>query len=391
MEFPNYISLFIYSFFMMLSSPILLDMGTYFNVSPENMNLVITFFSIGVVSGIIALYFLDKQLKSSTIIVWTHILLLPALAGLILTTSLNLFYILYFISGFFMGIIFMNANTRMIEGKVENKDSIVNLGHSFFAMGALTAPFFSSGIVSRQINWKLIYLAVIIFVLLSLALYLYQNKRNNSRKDLIVKNKAFYARELLQNRNKFIYMAITITLHFFYVMSEVTVFSWTPTFFRIEKLFDLYNASFIVSLFWAGILAGRLLVSFLSYKFRAGTLLIALSIISLTGLSLIIFPVNREINFIGAALTGLGFSGIPPLLISSAGRIFTSGKDLVLTIFFAVGIGGGSFIPFIIRAIANYSLFASMIIAIIFMVIIAILVIIRKHYRKTLKEVKKIS
>jgi len=384
MEFPNFISLFIYPFFMMLPSPILLDMGAYFNVSPENMNIVITFLSAGVVLGIVALFFLKKQLKSSPIIIWAHILLLPTLAGLILTKYLSLFYILYFISGFFIGIIFMNANTSLIEGKVENKDSIVNLGHSFFAVGALTSPFFSSGIVSRQINWKFIYLAVIFFVLLSLASYLYQNKRDNSRKNLTEYNKTSYAGELFQDRNKFIYMAMTIVLHFFYVMSEVTVFSWTPTFFRIEKSFDLYSASFIVSIFWAGILAGRLMVSFLSYKFRAGSLLIALSIISLTGLSLIIFPVRQDINFIGAAITGLGFSGIPPLLISSAGRIFSSAKDLVLTIFFAVGIGGGSLIPFIIRAVASYSLFVSMIIAIIFMAIIVILVIIRKHYRKTL-------
>jgi len=296
-----------------------------------------------------------------------------------------LFYILYFISAFFIGIIFINANVSIIEGKVENKDSIVNLSHSFFALGALTSPFFSSGIVSRQINWKFMYLAVIFFVLLSLISYIYMNKRNNTGKGLETENKTFPAKELFQNRNKLIYMIMTIILQFFYVLSEVTIFSWAPTFFRIEKLFDLYKASFIVSLFWLGILAGRLLVSFLSYKFSAGTLLISLSIISLTGLSLLIFPVSREINFIGAAITGLGFSGIPPLLISSAGTISSSGKDLALTMFFSIGTAGGIFIPFIIRAVAGQNLFLSMIIAIFFMVFIGILAVIRKQYRKTLK------
>ena len=55
----------------------------------------------------------------------------------------------------------------------------------------------------------------------------------------------------------------------------------------------------------------------------------ALSIISLIGLILAIFPVSQKINFIGAGLIGLGFSGIPPLLISSSGRIFGSGRDLL--------------------------------------------------------------
>ncbi len=386
MEFPNYISLFIYSFFMMLTSPILLDISTYFDISPESMNLIITFFLIGAVSGIIALLFLNRKFNSTKVIIWTYVLLIPTLTGLILATSLIFFYILYFISGFLLGIIFMNANTSILEGKVKNKDSVVNLGFGFFAIGALTSPFFSSSIVNSRINWKFIYLAVIFLTIISLISYLFKNKRNQvGGADLSAKKKPFSTRELFQNKNKYIYLILTIIIHLFYVMSEVTVFSWAPTFFRIEKFFDLYSASFIVSVFWIGILAGRLLVSFLSYKFKAGTLLIALSIISLTGLILIIFPIRQQINFIGAGLTGLGFSGIPPLLISSAGRIFGHGKDVVLTMFFAVGVTGGSLIPFVIRSVASYSLFISMAIAIIFMVILAILVIVRKHYRKTLK------
>ena len=129
-------------------------------------------------------------------------------------------------------------------------------------------------------------------------------------------------------------MMFTAIMMLFYVMSEVTIFSWAPTFFRVEKLFDLYSASIIVSVFWIGILIGRLIISFLSYKFKAGNLLMALSIISLIGLILTIFPVSQKINFIGAGLIGLGFSGIPPLLISSSGRIFGSGRDLSLTILF---------------------------------------------------------
>ena len=169
-------------------------------------------------------------------------------------------------------------------------------------------------------------------------------------------------------------------------MSEVTVFSWAPTFLRIEKLFDLYTASFIVSVFWTGILAGRLSVSFLSYKFKSGTLLIALSFISIIGLILLIFPIREKIIFIGAGLTGLGFSGIPPLLISSAGRIFGPGKDVALALFFVVGFTSGSLIPFIIRFVASYSYFIPMVITIIYIVALAIFAIIRKCYGKTLKK-----
>lgn len=383
MEFPNYLSLFLFSFFMMLGSPILLDISKYFNVSPENMNLIITFFMFGEVIGIITLIFLNRKFNRKNVVIWTYILIISTLTGLILATSLLVFYVLYFVSGFLFGIIFMDANLSMLEGKVKNKDSIVNLGHGFFAIGALTSPFISSILIKKQMSWQLIYLVVIGLALISLITYLIINKKMQVY--LLEEKKTISIKGMFRYKDKNIYMMLTAILMLFYVMSEVTIFSWAPTFFRVEKLFDLYSASLVVSVFWIGILVGRLIISFLSYKFKAGTLLLFLSAISLLGLILAIFPIAQKINFIGAGLIGLGFSGIPPLLISSASRIFGSDKDLSLTILFVVGITGGSIIPFVIRLLAVYSFPISMVIAIIFMVIFIIFVIIRKNYRKTLK------
>jgi len=382
MEFPNYLSMFLFSFFMMLASPILLDISKYFNIPPENMNLIITFFMIGEATGILALMFLSRKFNRSNVVILIYILVIPTLVGLILTSSLILFYILYFISGCLFGIIFMNGNLSMLEGKVKNKDSIINLGHGFFAIGALTSPFIASSLINRQMNWRILYIIVIGLVLLSFISHLLVNKKQVSS---LKAKETIPIRETFRHRGKNIYMMFTAIMMLFYVMSEVTIFSWSPTFFRVEKLFDLYSASTIVSVFWIGILAGRLTISFLSYKFKAGNLLMALSIISLMGLVLAIFPVSQKINFIGAALIGLGFSGIPPLLISSSGRIFGSGRDLSLTILFVVGTTSGGMIPYIISLLADYSFLFSMVIAIIFMVIFFIFVIIRKNYRKTLK------
>lgn len=383
LEFPNFLSMFLFSFFMMLASPILLDISKYFKVTPENMNLIITFFMLGEVLGLMSLIFLNKKFKSGKIIITTYILLIPILVGLSLVASLIFFYLLYFIAGFLLGIIFMNANTSMLEGRVKNKDSVVNLGHGFFAIGALISPIFASTIINKQYSWRILYLIVIGLVFISLASYIFTDRKKQV--GLLEKKENLPLKKVFKHKNKNIYMALTVILMLLYVMSEVTIFSWAPTFFRMEKLFDIYSAGLIVSVFWIGILAGRLIISFLSYKIKAGTLLILLSIISIIGLIVAIFPVNQIINFIGAGLIGLGFSGIPPLLISSAGKIFGSGKELSLTILFIVGIASGSIIPFAIRLIAGYNFFLSIAISLIFMTVFIIFVFIRKNYRKTIK------
>ena len=383
LEFPNFLSMFLFSFFMMLASPILVDISSYFNVTPENMNLIITFYMMGEVIGIISLILLNKKFRSSKVIIATYILLIPVLIGLSMVTSLIFFYVLYLCAGILLGILFMNSNTSMLEGKVKNKDSIVNLGHGFFAIGALISPIFASNAVKNNISWRMLYLVVIGLVIISLASYIFSIRKNQP--DLPDKKDNVSMKEFFKCKEKNIYMVFTVILMLFYVMSEVTIFSWAPTFFRIEKLFDISSAGLIVSVFWIGILAGRLIISFLSYKLKAGTLLIMLSVVSIIGLIVAIFPINHIINFIGAALIGLGFSGIPPLLISTAGKIFGSGKELSLTILFVVGITSGSIIPFAIRLIAGYNFFLSIAMSLIFMVGFIVFVFIRKNYRKKIK------
>lgn len=369
---------------MMLPSSILLDMSKSFNVLPENMNLIMTFFMAGEVAGILVLIFLNKKFSGKKIIIWTYILIIPALSGLILIESLIFFRLLYFITGCLLGIIFMNANMSMLEGRVENKDSIVNLGHGFFAIGALTSPFVASFVVNRQINWRFLYFIIICLAAASFISYLLMHKK----KQVVLTAEKIDTplKEIFKSRKKNIYMILTSILMLFYVMSEVTIFSWAPTFFRVEKSFNIYNASLIVVLFWVGILAGRLIISVLSYKFKAGALLIALSAISLAGLAIVIFPSAHYVNFIGAGIMGLGFSGIPPLLIASAGRIFGSRKEVSLAILFIIGAASGSIIPFLIRFLANYNFLFSMLISIIFMAVFMVFVFIRKNYRKTLHD-----
>jgi len=383
MEFPNFLSLFFMSFYMMLSSTILLDISKSFNVSPENMNLIITFFMLGQVLGILALIFLNRKFKKTKVNIWAYILIIPVLAGLSLTKSLNFFYVLYFISGSLFGIISINANLGMLEGTVKNKDSVVNVGHGFFAIGALASPIIASSLINRQINWRFIYLIVIGIAFISLMSYLFVGRQKKS--SLPAEEKIIYGKEFFSHKDKNIYLILTVILMIFYVMSEVIIFSWAPTFFRVAKSFSLYDASIIISIFWIGILVGRLIISFLSYKFKAGTLLLILSVISIIGLIIAIFPTGQFINYLGAAVIGLGFSAIPPLLISSAGKIFGSGKEFSVTVLFVFGITSGGLIPFVIKIVAERSFIFSMAIAIIFMAIFTVFVIIRKYYRKTIK------
>jgi MFS transporter, FHS family, glucose/mannose:H+ symporter len=388
-EFPNFLSLFIFGFFQNLASPILLDISKYFEVSPENMNLITTFYMIGIATGTIALLFINRKFNKTIVMISSHILAIPTLIGLSLVTSLKFFYLLYFISGFLFGIIFINANSSMIEGRVKNKDSVVNLGHVFAATGIVIGLFLASSLVNRQINWKFMYFIVIILISISLLLNITISKK--VKFNLLSVQNNISIKELFSHKDKNVYLLFTVILILFYAISEVTVSSWAPTFFRIDRMFDLYSSSLVVSIFWIGILVGRLIVSFLSYKFKADSLLIGLSIISIIGLVFVVFLKNQNIIFIGAGIVGIGFSAIGPLLISSAGGIFNTMKEIPITILFITAWAGSALSPFLIKLVVSYNLVISIAMVILFMGIFIIFVLGRKYYKGTSnsKEIQK--
>ncbi len=232
-EFPNFLSLFIFSFFMMVTSPILLDISDYFNVSPGNMNLIITFFSIGVIIGLVTSIFYNRKFKKIHIVLAAYLLVIPVLAGLGLTRNLVVFNILYFFTGYLLGIIWINANSNILEGRIKNKDSVVNLGYGFFAIGALSAPFLATGLLNRQMSWNIIYFIIIILVILAIFLYLITNKKRGNSS--LSQQEYIPFKKIFKYKNKNIYFLFSTIIILFYVTSEAIIFSWAPSFSGLKR------------------------------------------------------------------------------------------------------------------------------------------------------------
>ena len=379
-EFPNFFSLFIFTFFKTVTSPILLDISGSFNVSPENMNLIITFFNIGVVVGLLTSIFYNRKFKKIHIILAAYFLTIPVLLCLGLAKTLVFFNILYFISGYLFGLIFISANTNMVEGRVKNKDSVVNLGHSFCAIGALVAPFLSISLINNQVGWNIIYFIIIFLVLLAIILYFIANKKRGTVS--LSSQKKIPVEEIFKYKNRNIFFLFSGIIILFNVTSETIISTWIPTFFRIYKMFDLFNAGSILSIFWIGMLVGRLSISFLSYRIKVSNIMIGSVSVTIIALIFTIFADNTYVNFIAIFFVGLGFSSFVPLLISTTSTIYDSGKDTVITILFFLGLSAAALGPYFIKLTSVNSIVFSIALTIIFMFVVLIFSITRVFYKR---------
>ena len=170
-----------------------------------------------------------------------------------------------------------------------------------------------------------------------------------------------------------------------YTISETVIATWAPTFFRTERAYSIGDAALVVSLFWGGILAGRVITGILSGKIRAYYLVLILSLIAVLSAVSIYFSGSRNLDLVIIVLIGLGYSAIFPLLISTGSTVYKLGRGVLLTILFAAANLGISLTPYMIRFFSGFSMLLSISLAPIFMMVFIILSISIIIYSRAIK------
>jgi fucose permease len=111
------------------------------------------------------------------------------------------------------------------------------------------------------------------------------------------------------------------------------------------------QAAFAVSVLWAGLLAGRLAISFFWHGRRHERLVLALAAACTVALPVLLAVRSPWVGFAMVFVIGVGLSGIYPLGISLTGQHFGTGMAVGIV---TTGAGIGSFtFPFLMSGIAQ--------------------------------------
>ncbi len=228
--------------------------------------------------------------------------------------------------------------------------SILNLIHAFFALGSMISPFVASYFISRQLPYTAFFIVIAGYTCVPLVLssilniHLPESPRGQRRKALkgvgvTLKNKYFW---------------LICGAVFFYVGSEIGIFSWAPI-YSTDKLNSSDELSSILpSLFWIGLLIGR----FLSAKWvdKVGHLK-WLMIITLCGLPITFLAQNPANSYVFLAifimLSGFIHSSIFPTLQSLLVETIDKGLGFSLSLFSAAASFGSLIAGFLIGRISG--------------------------------------
>jgi fucose permease len=282
--------------------------------------------------------------------------LLLVFAGLELfaTTSIPwLNMLLYFIVGLGQGGIELSVDWATLRMEGPGGGRAMSLMHGAFSIGAVVGPLIIAILISAHLQWTLIYrgigvlfLAIAIFMQFMPLAALGRDKGHaagGSRRDLF-RHPAYW---------------LGFFALFVYVGVELGISNWVAEYFVSVFGAPIPTGSFMVSLFWVGLLVGRFGVPFFQAAIKREKILIALSALmalSVTALATIGFVSNGKIASVIAGMVvifaGLGCSIIYPNIMSIIGDLFphTQGEAVG---FAAMGGGMGSFVfPYVMSAVS---------------------------------------
>lgn len=279
------------------------------------------------------------------------------LSGGLLLVSVPLFFFgavpsfvfhvfLNFCVGFGHGAVEVVANFTVSNMEEKGENRRMSLLHAAFASGAFVGPIISGIILRSEGTWQLAFriigAATLLTGLYALAVPLQR---------VPVPGKSEKIRHAVSSIKEKFLVVCTVTL-LVYVGVEIGVSNWISEFFVRVGGGDKASGSLMVSLFWGGLLAGRLLLPAAFRKIRLTTQLIISGAVLVFAILFTVFVRDRVLLGFTVGISGLGCSLIYPSIMSIVGHHYKKDKNIPLAVISTAGGIGAFAFPFIMSGIA---------------------------------------
>ena len=240
------------------------------------------------------------------------------------------------------------VNLAVVRIERDGESRLMNLMHAAFAVGAIIGPITAARIMESSWGWQAMYrLMGLVVILMAGIISLLPFSRIEREKSEESGDKLGLVQIL-----KHPLLILSFLVLFLYVGTELGVSSWVAEYYVRFLGTSVSVGAYMVSVFWAGLLIGRLGLAGYRGQRQAELILILASICTLA-LAFAILMSGPWLAGVGFFVSGLGFSAIYPLVIALVGKYIKRGQGAAIG-FVATGGGVGSFaFPFFMAAISD--------------------------------------
>lgn len=317
--------------------PVIDGIGTTYGVGTAETGLLFTLLSGGYLGGILmkGTFLRSWSLRKTALVAQGGISL--SLLAFSFSSSLWQGLLLFTSIGIAGGLIQVFSNTAIALLHSERRDSMLNVLHLFFGVGALTGPLVA-GYPGLDGNWGYPFLLIAIFggavaMLLLLSRYPVIDRPAAGTSD---KGKGYL-------RDPFVWLlALGMLL---YMGSEMGLNSWSVLYLQQEHAMPRFNASQWLSFFWLFMTLGRMLSMYLAARIHTSLLLVLYSFSAVLSTGVFMLSGNATVAGIGLAAIGFSFAGTYPFLIGLGSSRHPEEVPQVTTLLVAAAAAGFMFFP----------------------------------------------
>jgi fucose permease len=239
------------------------------------------------------------------------------------------------------------TNFSVVRIEHSGRSNLMNFIHAAFTAGAIVGPLGIGQLIERGYPWQVAFLALaFLSLLMALAFTLLSfetvsadpAKQENSPLSYLMSQPL---------------MLLLTTLILLYVGVEIGTSNWIAEYFVQSLGVSAASGAYTVSLFWMGLLAGRLSVAIFYRRDDQAVLLVTACILAALSLSLGLWGDSFVWKAACFFSTGMGFSIVYPVVVVLAGRFFPTQQEMAIAII-STGGGVGSFaFPFAMSSLAD--------------------------------------
>jgi fucose permease len=246
----------------------------------------------------------------------------------------------------------VGTNYCVVRMEPPGQSRLMNLMHAAFPAGAIAAALGMGLLLDRGVSWQVMFRGLAALCLLvagALAFFPFTAMRARSG--------GGGSRPALGRLVRQPLLALFALIIFLYVGAEIGVSNWIAEYYVQILAAPAAVGASMVSVFWAGLFLGRLLLSAGYRSRRQAPLLFALTCLATISLTLALLMESPWLAGLFFWVTGIGFSAIYPVVVVLVGERFAEEQSLAIGVVSTAG-GAGSFLfPFAMSAIAyRYSM-----------------------------------
>lgn len=318
------------------TGPLLPEISRVAHVSIDHAGLIVSATAAGYFVALIAAGEISSRLSAQSTLTGSMMSVSVGLFGLALAPTLAGLMCAAFVMGLGYGVVDVAANAMVVDLNLDRPAAALNYLHVMFGVGALLGPLIAGYALANRLPYTLVFgaggvLSALIVFLLATA----------PKINVVVQAGDGFLPML---KRPLIWIIGTVL--FLCVGAETGIGAWLFLYLRTNGALSASFASWGVSLYWFGLIVGRMVGGRGAHRIPAREFtMLAAAVSALALVGLIAAPKTHW--FAAAMIVAIGFGHGPifPNMIAVGAALFPSDVGRMTSIVVAGGALGGVFVP----------------------------------------------